>query len=144
MLFRSELRYAALGISPSGPSGGLTNAKTIRLVGDIERPSDGSLIVVSRQVTIDLNGHKLDRKQPHVAQNDGEGHVIEVHNSVRLTIKDGSSRKTGTITGGWAERGGGIYVCAKGPSTSMGVFSPTTRHIPMEAASTSKRAARST
>ena len=109
-----ELRYAALGISPSGPSGGLTNAKTIRLVGDIERPSDGSLIVVSRQVTIDLNGHKLDRKQPHVAQNDGEGHVIEVRNSVRLTIKDGSSRKTGTITGGWAERGGGIYVCAKG------------------------------
>ena len=106
-----ELRKAVLGISPSG---GLTNAKTIRLVGDIERPSDGGLIVAARQVTIDLNGHKLDRKQIYVDDNDGKGHVIEVRDGGILTITDGSSRKTGKITGGWAHRGGGIYICTNG------------------------------
>lgn len=58
-------------------------------------------------ITIDLNGKKLDR---HRSSSDGDGHVIEVHDGGKLTIRDSSSTKSGEITGGFATRGGGINV----------------------------------
>ena len=68
-------------------------------------------LIVTKNVEIDLNGHKLDRNLAAVKDN---GHVIEVMEGAELTISDSSasaaSPGTGTITGGYSKRGGGIYV----------------------------------
>lgn len=65
------------------------------------RIRDGKVII------IDLNGKTLDR---HRTSSDKNGHVIEVHSGGRLTVRDTSAEKTGQITGGYAENGGGVNV----------------------------------
>ncbi|MBR5043408.1 MAG: hypothetical protein IKX67_09260, partial [Bacteroidales bacterium] len=59
----------------------------------------------SQTTTIDLNGHELFRT---LVEADANGHVIEVHTRGDLTIKDSSVNKSGCITGGKANNGGGI------------------------------------
>ncbi len=60
---------------------------------------------------LDLNGHTIDRNL--TKQDDDHGHVIDVYRGT-LTIRDSSAEKTGTITGGYAENGGGIVVSGSG------------------------------
>ena len=74
------------------------------------KPSDDRIkIPAGKEITIDLNGHTLNRNR---MSSDKDGHVFEVFGT--LTIIDSSTEKTGTITGGWAKKGGGINVNATG------------------------------
>ena len=88
---------------------------TIRLTGDIEFFPTMPITILG-DVTIDLNGHKIDRKISRLTEN---GHVFEVlegslTGGPTLTITDSSATETspgtGMITGGWSGYGGGIYV----------------------------------
>ena len=61
-------------------------------------------IVAGKTVTLDLNGHTLQRNQ--------EGYhwyFMVIHNYGTLTINDSSGNNSGRITGGHAYGGGGIY-----------------------------------
>ena len=56
---------------------------------------------------IDLNGFTISRRSLTAASADG--HVFKVEQGGTLTITDDNANHTGTITGGWANNGGGIY-----------------------------------
>lgn len=75
-------------------------------------PTDDRLqIRNSKSVTINLNGHTLNRNSRSA---ESGGRVMEVLDGSTLTITDssaaGAGPGTGTITGGWSDRGGGIFV----------------------------------
>ena len=57
---------------------------------------------ITKNLTLDLNGHVLKMT--------GSGSVLKVSGRATLTIQDSSAEGTGTITGGNAEYGGGVYV----------------------------------
>ncbi len=73
--------------------------------------NDGALVIPENtDVTLDLNGHVIDRGLAGQSATDS-GSVIEVYGS--LTLTDGSEDKTGTITGGNVNNfSGGVYVNA--------------------------------
>ena len=77
----------------------ISNGGDVRLTEDIEI---SETLVVTRDVTLDLNGHVLKMT--------GDGSVLKVSDRATLTIQDSSANGTGTITGGNAEYGGGVYV----------------------------------
>lgn len=58
-----------------------------------------------KSIVIDLAGHTIDR---NMSSQDENGNVFQVGSGRTLVIKDSSDGKTGTITGGWAEKGGAI------------------------------------
>ena len=76
----------------------ISNGGTVQLTEDIEI---SETLVVTRDVTLDLNGHVLKMT--------GDGSVLKVSDRATLTIQDSSANGTGTITGGNAEYGG-VYV----------------------------------
>ena len=57
---------------------------------------------ITKNLTLDLNGCTLRMT--------GNTRVFYVYNNATLTIQDSSAAKSGTITGGNAEDGGGVYV----------------------------------
>ena len=57
---------------------------------------------ITKNLTIDLNGCVLRMT--------GNTSVFYVYNNATLTIQDSSTAKSGTITGGNAEDGGGVYI----------------------------------
>ena len=57
---------------------------------------------ITKNLTLDLNGCVLRMR--------GSGSVLKVSGRATLTIQDSSAEGTGTITGGNAEYGGGVYV----------------------------------
>jgi hypothetical protein len=57
---------------------------------------------ITKNLTLDLNGHVLKMT--------GDGSVLEVSDRATLTITDSSTAKSGTITGGNARDGGGVYI----------------------------------
>ena len=57
---------------------------------------------ITKNLTLDLNGCTLRMT--------GAGSVLKVSGRATLTITDSSAAKSGTITGGNAEYGGGVYV----------------------------------
>jgi len=80
----------------------ISNGGTVQLTEDIEITQT---LYVERSMTLDLNGHVLKMT--------GDGSVLRVEEGphpVTLTITDSSAAKSGTITGGNAEDGGGVYV----------------------------------
>ena len=82
----------------------------IRLTADITLSAylkigrNASNEAVEQTVTIDLNGKTLSRSG--LTKADANGHVIEVFGKGNLTLTSGVAG--GTITGGWANNGGGI------------------------------------
>ena len=74
----------------------ISNGGTVQLTEDIEI---SETLVVTRDVTLDLNGHVLKMT--------GDGSVLKVSDRATLTIQDSSAAKSGTITGGNAGDGGG-------------------------------------
>ena len=56
---------------------------------------------ITKNLTLDLNGHVLKMT--------GDGSVLKVSGRATLTIQDSSAEGTGTITGGNAVDGGGVY-----------------------------------
>ena len=63
-----------------------------------------TLVITGKTLTLDLNGCTLRMT--------GTGSVLKVSGRATLTIQDSSAAKSGTITGGNAEDGGGVYVKA--------------------------------
>ena len=61
-----------------------------------------TLVITGKTLTLDLNGHVLKMT--------GDGSVLEVSDRATLTIQDSSAAKSGTITGGNAGDGGGVYI----------------------------------
>ena len=57
---------------------------------------------IAKSLTLDLNGHVLKMT--------GTGSVLKVNGRATLTITDSSAEGTGTITGGNAVDGGGVYI----------------------------------
>ena len=77
----------------------ISNGGTVQLTEDIEI---SETLVVTRDVTLDLNGCTLRMT--------GTGSVLKVSGRATLTITDSSAAKSGTITGGNAGDGGGVYI----------------------------------
>ena len=77
----------------------ITAGNSVKLMADI---SITSTLEIARSLTLDLNGHVLKMT--------GTGSVLKVSGRATLTITDSSAAKSGTITGGNAEYGGGVYV----------------------------------
>ena len=77
----------------------ISNGGTVQLTEDIEI---SETLLVTSDVTLDLNGCTLRMT--------GTGSVLKVSGRATLTIQDSSAEGTGTITGGNAEYGGGVYV----------------------------------
>ena len=61
-----------------------------------------TLVITGKTLTLDLNGCTLRMT--------GTGSVLKVSGGATLTIQDSSAEGTGTITGGNAVDGGGVYV----------------------------------
>ncbi len=80
---------------------------TVTLLSDV---NEDITISDSQTITLDLNGNTLTGT--------GTGSVITVEGS--LTLEDSSDEATGTITGGNATNGGGIYISSTGSLTMNG------------------------
>lgn len=81
---------------------------TIKLLNDMKADAefDDALTVPDKvQITLDLNGHRLDRAMETADKN---GHVIIVKAGGELTVTDSAGLKRSRITGGNAFNGGGI------------------------------------
>ena len=80
----------------------LSGGEDIVMTSDIKL--DSCLKIESGSVTLDLNGYNLYRELSTAAS---DGSVIEISKNGSLTLLD-SSADTGTVSGGWANNGGGI------------------------------------
>ncbi|MBQ6267320.1 MAG: leucine-rich repeat protein [Clostridia bacterium] len=81
---------------------------TVSLTQDVTAgENDGCIVIASgKNVTLDLCGHTLSRGL--TAEKEG-GCVIEVKSGGTLTVRDSDGSGAGSITGGYAKNGGGIY-----------------------------------
>jgi len=90
-----------------------TNGQNVTLTSDITASSADERLSIPAgvDITLDLNGHTINR---NLTEQTSNGHVISL--SGKLTIKDGSSAKTGNITGGFnnSTPGGCIVVFSGG------------------------------
>ena len=77
----------------------IADGKSVKLTDNI---TITSTLEIARSLTLDLNGHVLKMT--------GDGSVLKVSGRATLTIQDSSTAKSGTITGGNATDGGGVYV----------------------------------
>ncbi len=77
----------------------IADGKSVKLTDNI---TITSTLEIARSLTLDLNGHVLKMT--------GDGSVLKVSGRATLTIQDSSAAKSGIITGGNAEYGGGVYV----------------------------------
>ena len=103
------------------------NVSTIPLEGDITAGTEDEALVVTRDVTFNLNGHTVDRALDITAAA-ANGYVIKVAEGAKLTITNGTIRgghNTGngggiynagslnlngvTVTGNYAKAGAGVY-----------------------------------
>lgn len=87
------------------------NGRTITLTEDLTAANSEECLLVPAgvSVTLDLNGHTLNRGRTSFADN---GHVITVDGT--LTLLDSSAGKTGKITGGRTYTdGGGVIISGK-------------------------------
>ena len=81
---------------------------TVTLTADLKAADTDSRLQIpdGLTVTLDLNGHTLDRALTEPRGNAGA--AVFVHPGAILTITDSSAAGSGTITGGYAAHGGGI------------------------------------
>ena len=85
----------------------INSSSEIVLDKDYTAGDEDAALIVNGTVTIDLNGHSIDRNLSDAVAN---GYVIKVNEKGSLTIIDSSKEKTGEITGGnTIGNGGGIY-----------------------------------
>ncbi|WP_248921888.1 Cna B-type domain-containing protein [Olsenella intestinalis] len=88
---------------------------TITLTADVVAGDGDRTIAFVREgatITIDLAGHAINRNLSSLDEDNG-GHVLDV-NKGTLVVRDTSAEKSGTITGGIDERGGGVVIGSEG------------------------------
>ena len=102
-------------------------ATTIVLISDVKREECTATSVpnciqikAKKVITLDLNGYSLESDWLKQNKKGSSYHVIEVADRGKLTITDSGSNKTGKISGGYADNGGGIYVNGSGNCTVLG------------------------
>ena len=115
----TETKYVAAVYKPDGTfydnydsaSKAMVNAVdfdgTVKLLADSTEDTPVS-VIGGTHATLDLNGYTLRRNNEN-NMSDKIGYVVDVGESGTLTIDDSSEAKTGTIRGGGAKYGGGIY-----------------------------------
>ena len=103
----SAMAETVIVINESELNAAIVEGNVIKLGTDIRL---NSCLIINKKVTIDLNGWDLGRGLSAPPANGGDGHVIGIRAGGSLTINDGSYEKTGTISGGYAANGGGIYI----------------------------------
>ncbi len=93
--------WAALQEQINGAAAG----DTLTLTRDLTAGADDASLEVNigKAVTLDLNGYTLDR-----GLTEAGGPVLTVGQGTTLTITDSSAGQSGSVTGGYAENGGGI------------------------------------
>ena len=79
---------------------------TITLTRNLTAGSNDVALQIHGTVTLDLNGFTLNRNQSSANM---FGSAIYVPAGASLTVRDSSGNRTGAITGGYAEMGGGIW-----------------------------------
>ena len=82
----------------------MLNDANIRMMADINLSSEVE-VNNNRTVTLDLNGHTLDRG---LSSSTNYGHVLKVISGSTLTINDASGDNSGIIKGAYTGVGGGI------------------------------------
>ena len=90
-----------------------TYKQKITLYCDITAEASDSALVLEtgKEITLDLNGHTLNRNLTSAKNN---GFVLWVKDDAILTLRDSSGDDSGTITGGYASGdGGGIYAMGR-------------------------------
>ena len=86
----------------------LNDGRTIKLTEDVRAQGGQKALTLKddRNVTIDLNGHTIDRG---LAQPEYYGGVFYLNDDASLTLRDSSAGQTGVITGGNTRtKGGGV------------------------------------
>ncbi|MBQ9391754.1 MAG: right-handed parallel beta-helix repeat-containing protein, partial [Lachnospiraceae bacterium] len=78
----------------------------LQLDQDYTALSDDERLNIPHDITIDLNGHTLNR---NMQDKDDDGQVINIEDNKTLTVKN-SSENPGVITGGDAKKGGAFMV----------------------------------
>ncbi len=87
---------------------GAESGDTIKLQADLTAGAHDSSLRIpdGTSITLDLNGHTIDR---NLKENGGsEGTAIYISAGALLTVKDSSADSAGSITGGYGADGGGI------------------------------------
>ena len=116
--------WAELGKAMSGkafePNDSFTvtdtaNVRTIVLNEDIRAGESDTELKVSGTVTLDLNGHTLDRGLSEAASAAADGSVLYVSTFAELKLQG-----KGTITGGNADQGGGVMITNGGTFNMYG------------------------
>ncbi len=92
-----------------------SSGKVIVLTSDAVCNGGGRLGVYDKSITIELNGHKIDRNR---SSGTGNGQVFGVSGAT-LTLTDAAG--TGVITGGRSHDGGGIFIGEHGTVIANGV-----------------------
>ena len=92
-----------------------TSGQVIKLTANLDGTGKSRLNVNNKTVTIDLNGHTIDRKR---TSGTGSGQVFGVTGSSDLTISDAAG--TGVITGGYSHDGGGVFIDTNATLTMTG------------------------
>lgn len=72
-------------------------------------PDESCITIDNKNIKILLNGYTIDRNLGNATAPQEDGHVIKLVNGSVLTIEY-AGKRDGTITGGYAFNGGGIYV----------------------------------
>ena len=84
------------------------DGKTVKLLRDVKTTSP---LTVSKTLTLNLNGHTIDRGlSGETGDGNSSGSVIKIGSNGNLTLSDNSIDQTGLITGGYADNGGGVRV----------------------------------
>ncbi len=106
--------YATIQAALDAADGG----KTVKLLKDVQTTSP---LTVSKTLTLDLNGHTIDRGlSGETGDGNSSGSVIKIGSNGNLTLSDNSIDQTGLITGGYADNGGGVRVESGGIFTMTG------------------------
>ncbi|MBR1560563.1 MAG: hypothetical protein IJ646_10025 [Clostridia bacterium] len=96
---------------------------TVKLTEDVTAEAGETILIVGAgaKVTLDLNGHTIDRGLKEPVE---DGGVLRVTGGATLTVTDSSAAQTGRITGGnTTGSGGGIHI--RGGAVTMSSASVT-------------------
>lgn len=112
-LTTSELTVYNIGPNWTDLQDALDQYNTVILTQDYTAGIDDVPLSITRTVTLDLNGHTIDRGLKN-AEPELNGNVITVQDNGNLTVTDNNQNEIGTITGGnKIGNGGGIVNLGK-------------------------------